>query len=99
MGPDLSVVPDIALSWEVLDGGRKYVFHLRDDVHWSDGVQVTAGDFEYSWKRPLNPARGWLGVKLLYDIKGARAYNRGEITDPDQVGVRALDDLTLAMEL
>src|SRR5262249_55888495 len=34
-GQDLDVVPDVAHRWEILDGGRTYVFHLRDDVRWS----------------------------------------------------------------
>ena len=99
VSPDMSLVPDVARSWEVLEGGRKYVFHLRDDVRWSDGVPVTASDFEYSWKRALAPAREWPAVKLLYDIQGARAYSRGEMSDPERLGVRALDELTLAVEL
>jgi ABC-type oligopeptide transport system substrate-binding subunit/DNA-binding SARP family transcriptional activator len=99
VSPDMSVVPDVARSWEVFDGGRKYVFHLRDDVQWSDGVPVTAGDFEYAWKRALNPARSWRAVELLYDIQGARAYHQGEVADSDQVGVRAIDDSTLVAEL
>jgi oligopeptide transport system substrate-binding protein len=98
--PELGVVPDVARSWEVLDGGRKYIFHLRDDVRWSDGVQVTAGDFEYAWKRALDPAYGLLYVaNLLYDIKKARAFHQGEMPDPDMVGVHALDGLTLMVEL
>jgi ABC-type oligopeptide transport system substrate-binding subunit/tetratricopeptide (TPR) repeat protein len=99
VSPELDVVPDVARSWEVLDGGRKYIFHLRDDVRWSDGIQVTAGDFEYTWKRILDPTSGWRLYNYLSDIQGARAYHQGQITDPDQVGVRALDELTLAVEL
>jgi ABC-type oligopeptide transport system substrate-binding subunit len=96
---DMSVVPNVARSWEVLDGGRKYMFNLRDDVYWSDGVQVTARDFEYTWKRMLDPAGGWRWQDFLFDIKGARAYYQGQITDPDLLGVRALDEFTLAVEL
>ncbi len=96
---EMDVVPDVARSWEVLEGGRKYVFHLRDDVHWSDGKPVTAGDYEYAWKRVLNPKGGSAGALILYDIKGAKAFHRGEITDPGMVGVRAQDPLTLVVEL
>jgi len=99
LSPEMSVVPDVAHSWEVLDGGRKYVFHIRDDVRWSDGVPVTAGDFEYAWKRVLDPASGSRSANLLYDVQGARAYHQGEVADPDQVGVRALDEVTLVVEL
>ena len=52
---NLKPAPVIAKSWDVLDGGKKIVFHLRDDVLWSDGKKVRAQDFEYSWKRLLNP--------------------------------------------
>lgn len=96
--PELDIVPDVARSWEVLDGGRKYVFHLRDDARWSDGAPLTAGDFEYSWKRVLDPATGSPNADLLYDVKGARAFHQGEAGKGD-VGVRSLNDVTLVVEL
>ena len=95
----MEVMPDIAKSWEISEGGQKYVFHLRKDVRWSDGVPVTAGDFEYAWKRTLNPAIGSPNATLLYDIKGARAFHQGEGFDPANLGVQALDDYTLMVEL
>jgi ABC-type oligopeptide transport system substrate-binding subunit len=99
LSPELDVVPDVARSWEVLEGGRKYVFHLRDDVCWSDGAPVTAHDFEYAWKRVLDPATQSPNALLLYDVRGAKAYNQGLVADPDRVGVRALDDVTFIVEL
>jgi oligopeptide transport system substrate-binding protein len=99
MTGDDELVPDIAHSWEVLDGGTRYLFHLRDDVSWSDGTPVTAGDFEYSWKRTLNPASTRNLANILYDIKGARACHQGIMSDADDVGVRALDDHTLEVIL
>jgi ABC-type oligopeptide transport system substrate-binding subunit/class 3 adenylate cyclase len=98
LSPQMNVVPDVAQSWEVLEGGRKYIFHLRDDVYWSDGTPVTAGDFEYAWKRVLDPATGSPVANLLYDIKGARAFHQAKVGRGD-VGVRATNDLTLAVEL
>ncbi len=96
---ELEIMPDIAASWEVLEGGREYVFHLRTDARWSDGTPVTARDFEYAWKRVLNPATGSPVASMLYEIKGARALHQGEIQDADKLGVRALDKFTLAVEL
>jgi ABC-type oligopeptide transport system substrate-binding subunit/predicted Ser/Thr protein kinase len=96
--PEFDVVPEIAQRWEVLEGGRKYIFHLRDDFCWSDGIQVTAHDFAYAWKRILDPALDSPSAQLLYNIKGARAFHQGEETNPDCVGVRALDDMTLELE-
>ena len=98
-GMAMEVLPDVARSWEISEGGRKYVFHLRDDVRWSDGVPVTAGDFEYTWKRTLDPASGSPNASLLFDVKGARAFHQGSLSDPDKVGVYATNDCTLVVEL
>jgi ABC-type oligopeptide transport system substrate-binding subunit/class 3 adenylate cyclase/ribosomal protein L40E len=98
---DGTVLPDIAHSWEVSDGGRKYTFHLRDDVRWSDGTPLTARDFEYSWKRALDPktqAPSGGAADLLSDIKGARAFHAG-LAGRDGVGVHAVDPTTLQVEL
>jgi len=96
---DLEVVPDVAQSWEVLEGGKRYVFHLREDVLWSDGRPVTAGDFEYAWKRVLDPVLGMPLASLLDDIKGARAFRQGQVSDPDSVGIKTLDEVTLVVDL
>jgi ABC-type oligopeptide transport system substrate-binding subunit/class 3 adenylate cyclase len=96
---DLEVVPDVAQSWEVVDGGKQYVFRLREDVLWSDGRPVTAGDFEYAWKRVLDPAHMMPLASLLDDIKGARDFRQGKVSDPDTVGVKALDEVTLVVDL
>ncbi|MGD9049577.1 MAG: ABC transporter substrate-binding protein, partial [Anaerolineae bacterium] len=96
---DLEVVPDLARSWEVLEGGKQYLFHLRQDVRWSDGQPVTAQDFQYAWLRVLDPALGMPLASLLDDIKGARAYRLGRVPDPDSVGVKALDGTTLVVDL
>ena len=97
--PDMNVEPDVACRWEVLDVGRRYVFHLRDDVVWSDGVPVTAADFEYAWKRVLDPAMDSPNASYLYDIKGAEAHHQGILAGADVVGVRARDERTLEVEL
>jgi len=101
IGAGREIIPDVAQSWEISEDGRRYVFHLRDDVTWSDGTQVTAADFVYSWIRTLNPATEAPAGKasLLFDIKNARAYNNEEFSESEQVGVRAIDKLTLEVEL
>ena len=45
----------IAEGYEVSEDGLVYTFHIRDNAKWSDGEDVTAKDFEYAWKRALNP--------------------------------------------
>jgi len=99
LSADDELVPNVARSWEVLDGGTRYVFHLRNDVQWSDGSRVTAGDFEYSWKRALNPSNEVSLVKILYDIKGAQAYHSRQENNPENVGVEAIDENTLVVLL
>ncbi len=91
--------PAIAARWTVSGDGRIYTFHLRPDVYWSDGKQVTAHDFEYAWKRLLNPATASEYAYFLYDVENAAAYNTGRIKDADLVGVKALHDLTLRVDL
>src|SRR5512135_3362608 len=96
---DTNVVPHAARSWEVLDGGSHYVFHLRDDLRWTDGRPLTAVDFERTWKRNLAPNIEVSYKNLLDDIVGARDYREGRKPDPNSVGVRALDPLTLEVRL
>jgi peptide/nickel transport system substrate-binding protein len=41
------VLPNIAKSWEVSDGGRTFTFHLRRGMKWSDGHPFSADDFVF----------------------------------------------------
>lgn len=78
----------------------KFVFHLKKNLKWSDGQPLTAKDFEWSWKRVLNPATGADYASYLYYLKNGEAYNskKAGIT-ADDVGVKATDDYTLEVEL
>ena len=96
---DLKPAPVIAKSWDFQDGGKKIVFHLRDDVQWSDGKKVRAQDFEYSWKRLLNPKTASKYAYILFDVANAQEYNEGKVKDASPVGVQAQDDQTLIVTL
>ncbi|MCH8963137.1 MAG: peptide ABC transporter substrate-binding protein, partial [Bacteroidetes bacterium] len=96
---DLKPTPMVAKFWEVLDGGKKLLFHLRDDVRWSDGKPVRAQDFVYSWQRLLNPETASEYAYILFDIVNAEEYNQGKIKDPTRVGLRAVNDRTLEVRL
>jgi oligopeptide transport system substrate-binding protein len=96
---ELKPAPVIAKTWDILEGGRKIVFHLRDDVQWSDGKKVRAQDFEYSWKRLINPRTASEYAYILFDIVNAQEFHEGKVADSAAVGVRALHDFTLAVEL
>ncbi|MBF7096461.1 peptide ABC transporter substrate-binding protein [Alkalibacter mobilis] len=92
------VVPGMAESYKMSDDGLTYTFKIRDDVKWSNGEPVTAHDFEYSWKRALDPETAAYYSYQFYYIKGGEAYNTGTGTVED-VGVKAIDDTTLEVVL
>jgi oligopeptide transport system substrate-binding protein len=96
---NMKPVPAIARHWEISDNGRIITYYLRDDVFWTDGQPVKASDFEYSWKRLLNPATAAQYAYFLFDIENAYEYNSGKITDPSKVGVSAKSDLVLEVRL
>jgi oligopeptide transport system substrate-binding protein len=89
--------PAMAESYEVSDDGLTYTFKLRD-AKWSDGKPVTAHDFEYAWKRALNPETGSEYAFQMFYIKGGQEYfeGKGKVED---VAVKALDDKTLEVTL
>jgi hypothetical protein len=68
-----------------------YTFTLRSDATWTDSSPVTAYDVEYGVLRSLDPETGSSSAWILWDIENAKDYNLGSITDPDLVGVEALD--------
>ncbi|PTM57717.1 peptide ABC transporter substrate-binding protein [Desmospora activa] len=76
---------------------KTYTFTLRD-AEWSDGEPVTAENFEYAWKRALDPKSKSEYAFLLYHIEGAEAYNTGDGKAKD-VAVKALDEKTLEVKL
>lgn len=92
-------VPGVAESWDISEDGTIYTFHLRETARWSDGSPVTAQDFVASWRRTLSPETASSYNYQLHYIKNARPFSEGEIDDFSTVGVRALDDRTLQVEL
>lgn len=99
-GPENEILPDVAYRWEIEAHGRRYVFHLRDDVFWSDGRPVTAHDFAFTYRRALDPATDApVASQLLFPVRGAREYHQGEHADAGRLGIRALDEHTFVLEL
>ncbi|HEV8677158.1 MAG TPA: peptide ABC transporter substrate-binding protein [Methylomirabilota bacterium] len=92
-------VPYVASRVAPNQDGSVWTFTIRKDSKWSDGSPCTARDFEYSWKRQLDPASKAPYAAFLYDLKNGQAFNKGQITDAAQVGVRAKDDWTLEVTL
>lgn len=91
-------VPGCAAKWESLDGNRRFRFYLRPNLKWSNGDPLTAEDFLASWKRVLSPRLQSPHAEMLFFIRNARPFHEGEGAFED-VGVKALDSLTLEVEL
>lgn len=99
LSPELDILPDIARDWQVLENGSKYIFHLREDVFWSDGTPLTAVDFELGLWRMVSAETGSLfNFQIMSDIKGVSAFRQGQAEWHD-VGFRALDPKTILIEL
>lgn len=98
------IVPGTAEKYEVSDDGTVYTFHIRKDAKWSDGKPVVAGDFEYAWKRALNPkVAAEYAYQLFYIKNGAAYYNQEKVGDKvataEDVGVKVINDNTLEVTL
>ena len=101
MDSDGQAVPAIAESYELSDDGLTYTFHLRTDAKWSNGTPVTAADFVFAWQRAVDPAVASEYAYMLSDIgqvKNAAEIIAGE-KDKSELGVTAVDDNTLKVEL
>ncbi len=91
--------PGMAEGWKVSEDQKTYTFHLRPGVTWTDGRPVIAADFVESWRRALLPETGSDYANLMFVIKGARAFAEETDKDFSHVGVQALDEQTLRVEL
>ena len=95
----LEIEPGVAERWEFSEDQRVITFHLRKNARWSTGDPLTAEDFEWSFLRGLNPAMASGFADQLFHIEGAREYFNGDISDPEKVGIKALDAHTLEISL
>lgn len=98
LGKTHSPEPAMAKEWKVSSDGKKYTFILRDGVKWSNGDPVKASDFEFAWKRLLDPKKPSSATPLAYIIEGAEAYNSGKGA-ADAVKIKAIDEKTLEVGL
>ena len=71
------------------DGTVTYTYTLRDGLKWSDGKDMTAGDFVFAWKRAASTA---LGADYGYMFEVVKGY-------PDNLAVEAPDDKTVVVTL
>ena len=86
-----------AEKWEVSDDGLTYTFHLRDGLKWSDGSDLTAEDFVYSWQRVCDPnVAAPYAETVLGMVEG---YDKAVAGDIEKLGVEAKDDKTFVVHL
>lgn len=88
----------IAESYEISDDNLVYTFHLRE-ANWEDGEPITAQQFVYSFQRFFDPNTGATEYDKFLSIVNAQEIVDGQITDLDQLGVKAEDDHTLVITL
>lgn len=91
--------PALAQSVKYKNKGQTWVFTLREDVYWTDGVPFTAQHVVDGWERLLNPKTASAYAYFLYAIKNAREYNSGDIKDFSKVGVKMTSNQSIEVEL
>ena len=95
---NLRLVPDIAERWEKTNGGKIYIFHLREGVKFHNGREVTAHDFKYSWERVCaNITQSQTAETYLGDIVGVKEKLDGKAEEI--AGVRVINDYTLQVTI
>ncbi|MCI8613619.1 peptide ABC transporter substrate-binding protein [Parablautia intestinalis] len=94
---DGKLAPGQAETWETSEDGLTWTFHLRDGLKWSDGTDLTANDFVYSWKRVCDPmVAAPYAETVLAMVEG---YDKAITGDLDALQVVAQDDSTLVVTL
>lgn len=97
LGKEGKIEPALAEDVAISHDWKRYTFTLKE-TFWSNGTLLTAYDFEYAWKKFLEPDFPSIYSFLLFSIKNAEAAKRGE-KPLHNVGIRALNERTLFVEL
>ncbi|MCM1101687.1 MAG: peptide ABC transporter substrate-binding protein [Clostridium sp.] len=97
VGQDGTLQPGQAESWETSEDGLTWTFHLREGLKWSDGTDLTANDFVYSWKRVCDPkVAAPYADTVLSMVEGYDEAIQGNL---DALQVVAADETTLVVTL
>ena len=100
MAPDangnVTVLPSLAESWEESSSGKKYTFHLREGVTFSNGAELTSSDVLYTFTRLLTHPDS-CNQDIAEIIEGAAELEAGEADELK--GFEVIDDLTFAITL
>lgn len=93
-----NLVEGVAESYTVSEDGTEYTFILRDGLKWSDGSDLTAEDFIYSWTRVITPETASNFVTLITDyVYNSKEFYNGEV-GIEEVGFSATDSKTITIK-
>lgn len=95
---DGSLEPGVAHRWEESDDHLTLTFFLRPEARWSDGSEVIASDFVFSFQRLVDPRTAAPYAEFVSAIVNTAEIVRGDL-GPDELGVVAIDRLTLEIQL
>lgn len=97
---EMVIRPAAAATWDLSEDGRTYTFHFHEGMKWSDGVPLTAKDYEYTLKLMADPdtaaVSAWLFDGIIENF-GEALYSNGKT--PEDIAVKAVDDVTLEITL
>ena len=93
-----NVKAGMAENWNISEDGLTYTFYIRKNAKWSDGNPLTAKDFEYSWKRAVDPNVAAEYSYMMEIVKNAKEINAGNM-DYNDLAVKAIDDYTFEVTL
>jgi peptide/nickel transport system substrate-binding protein/oligopeptide transport system substrate-binding protein len=92
---DFNTIPASAESWEVSEDGLTWTFHIKPGLQWSDGTPLTAHDWVATYQLIATPEHAWDFAWFYAGVlKNWDEIIAGEL-DPTELGVTAVDDLTL----
>lgn len=69
------IIPDLAESWEISEDGKVYTFKIRRGVKFHNGREVTAHDFEYSFKRVMDPKTASPRANFYEEVEEVKAVD------------------------
>ena len=94
---DGKIVGGQAEKWEQSEDGLTWTFTLRDGLKWSDGTDITAEDFVYSWQRVCDPKTAAPYAETVLGM--VEGYDKAIAGEVEALGVKAVDAKTLEVKL
>lgn len=97
MDKDLNIIPDLAAKWKISGNGLVYRFQLKKGVTFSNGREVKAKDFKYSFERVMSPEGKSPNTWVFDKIKGAGEFMKGKTKNVS--GIKVINDYALEITL